>query len=58
LKYNSKAAVGTIRDPEDVFTQSYYKTGELKYILEADTNTETELVVGIETPLDIIFIAL
>jgi len=38
--------------------QSYYKIREFKYILKANTEIAIELVVGIETPLDIIFIAL
>jgi len=60
LKYNSEAAVGAIKNPKDVFTQGYYKTKELRYILKADikTVTESELVMGIDTPLDIISIAL
>ena len=60
LKYNNKAAAGIIKDFKDVFIQSYYKKGEFKYILEADIKTaiESELVVGIETLLNIIFITL
>jgi len=60
LKYNNKVAVGAIEDLKDVFTQSYYKIGGFKYILkvETETVTERELVVGIKTPLDIIFITL
>ena len=38
--------------------QGYYKKGELKYILKADTETAIKLVVGIKTPLDTIFIIL
>ena len=60
MKYNSKAVVGTIRDSENIFMQGYYKTEEFKYILKTDTKTaiESELVVGIKTPLNIIFITL
>jgi len=60
LKYNSKAVTGTIKDFKDIFTQSYYKIKEFKYILKANTKivTECELVVGIKIPLYIIFIIL
>ena len=58
MKYNNKAAVGAIRYFKDIFTQGYYKIGELRYALKVDTKTVIELVVGIETPLDIISIAL
>ena len=60
LKYNSKVAAGINEDSKDIFMHGYYKIGELRYVLEADTETviESELVVGIETLLDIIFIAL
>jgi len=60
LKYNSKAVIGAIRDLKDVFIWSYYKIGELKYILKVEIKivTERKLVVDIKTLLDIIFIAL
>ena len=58
LKYNSKAAVGAIENPKDIFTQGYHKIKEFRYILKTDTKTVTELVVGIKTLLDIISIAL
>ena len=60
LKYNSKAAVGAIKDLKDVFIQGYYEIRELRYILEANIKIviESELVVGIDTLLNIIFIAL
>ena len=60
LKYDSEAAIGAIKDPKDIFMQGYHKTKELKYILKVNIKTATEsgLVVGIKTPLDIIFIIL
>jgi len=38
--------------------QGYYEIGELKYILKVNIKIaiESKLIVGIETPLDIIFI--
>ena len=60
LKYNSEAVVGVTKDFKDIPIQGYYEIGELRYILEVDTETATEsgLVVGIETLLNTIFIAL
>jgi len=60
LKYNSKVIIGATRDLKKVFIYNYYKTKEFRYILKANTETviENELVVGIKTLLDIIFIAL
>jgi len=60
LKYNSKAAVGIIKDFKDAFIYSYYKIGELEYILKVNIETviESESVMGIKTLLDIISIAL
>jgi len=60
LEYNSKAIVGAIENPKNVFMQGYYKIGELKYALKTDTKTtiKRELVMGIKTLLDIIFIIL
>ena len=60
LKYNSKAAAKAIENLKDIFIQGYYKTKELKYILKADTEitTESKSVVGIKTPLNIVFIIL
>jgi len=58
LEYNSKAAVRATEDFKDVFIHGYYKIKELKYILEVDTKTVIELIVGIKTPLNIIFIIL
>jgi len=60
LKYDSKAVVGTMEDFKDVFMYSYHKIGELRYALEVDIKTaiESGLVVGIETPLNIISITL
>ena len=60
MEYNSEVVVGTIEDFEDVFMHSYYKIGEFKYILEAETKIaiKRELIVGIEILLNIIFIIL
>ena len=58
LKYNSKVAVEAIKNPKDIFMQGYYKIKELGYTLKTDTKTKTKSVVGIKTPLDIIFITL
>ena len=58
LEYDSEAAVGTIGDFKDVSMQGYHEIGELKYTLKVDTETVIELVVGIETLLDITFIVL
>ena len=60
LKHNSKVVVGAIEDFKDIFIQGYYKIKEFRYVLKADIKTviESELVVDIETPLNIIFIIL
>jgi len=58
LKYNSKIAIEAIKDLKDIFMQSYYKKGELKYILKADTKIVIKSVVGIKTRLDMAFITL
>ena len=59
MEYN-KVATGAIEDFKDIFMQGYYKIGEFRYVLEVDIKTaiESGLVVGIETLLDIISIAL
>ena len=58
LEYNNKTVVGVIENFKDIFTQSYYKIKEFGYTLEVNTKTtiERELVVGIKTLLDIVFI--
>jgi len=60
LKYNSEAAIGATKNPKDIFILGYYKIEKLKYILNVNTKTviESELVVGIETLLNIVFIIL
>jgi len=58
LEYNSKAATKTIKDFKDILMQGYYKKGEFRYILEADTKIVIELIVGIKILLDMAFITL
>ena len=60
LKYNSKAAAGTIKDFKNIFIYGYYKIGGFRYVLKVNTEIaiESELVVGIKTLLNIIFIIL
>jgi len=58
LEYNNKTVVGTIKDFKDVFIYGYYKIKGLGYALEVNIKIVIELVVGIKTLLNIIFIIL
>jgi len=59
LEYNTKAAVGAIKDFKNVLMQSYYKIREFKYAPEANNEiVKSELVVGIKILLNIVFITL
>jgi len=60
LKYDSEAVIEVTKNPKYIFMLGYYKIKKLKYILKVDTETatESELVVGIKTLLNMVFIIL